>query len=112
MPENTIKNGTSLYFAGKKVTLQPEEVVKMQPLTVAAMSANRLTAGNAASGVRAFPLRLDGDVAGIRKEKLDVNNQPIYDLSGRRVSVSSASSVSSVLPKGVYIQNGKKFVVK
>ena len=36
----------------------------------------------------------------------------IYDLSGRRVSVSSASSVSSVLPKGVYIQNGKKFVVK
>ena len=36
----------------------------------------------------------------------------IYDLSGRRVSVSSASSVSSVLPKGVYIQSGKKFVVK
>jgi hypothetical protein len=36
----------------------------------------------------------------------------IYDLSGHRVSVSSASSVSSVLPKGVYIQNGKKYVVK
>ena len=36
----------------------------------------------------------------------------IYDLSGRRVSVSSASSVSSVLPKGVYIQSGKKVVVK
>lgn len=33
----------------------------------------------------------------------------LYDLSGHRVSVSS---VSSVLPKGVYIQNGKKFVVK
>ena len=36
----------------------------------------------------------------------------VYDLSGHRVSVSSASSVSSVLPKGVYIQGGKKFVVK
>ena len=30
----------------------------------------------------------------------------LYDLSGRRVSVSS------VLPKGAYIQNGKKFVIK
>ena len=36
----------------------------------------------------------------------------LYDLSGRRVSVSSVPSVSSVLPKGVYIQNGKKVVMK
>ena len=35
-----------------------------------------------------------------------------YDLSGRRTSVSSVSSVSSVLPKGVYIKNGKKVLVK
>ena len=104
MPENTIKNGTSLYFAGKKVTLQPEEVVKRQPLTVAAMSTNGLTAGNAASGVRPLPLSLDGDVAGIRNEELDVNNQPICDLSGRKVN--------SQLPKGIYIVNGKKVKVK
>ena len=36
----------------------------------------------------------------------------IYDLSGRKVSVPSASSATSVLPKGVYIVNGKKLVVK
>ena len=36
----------------------------------------------------------------------------IYDISGRRVSVSSVPSVSSVLSKGVYIQNGKKVVIK
>ena len=36
----------------------------------------------------------------------------MYDLSGRRVSVSSATSEHSVLPKGVYIVNGKKIVVK
>lgn len=36
----------------------------------------------------------------------------IYDLSGRRVSVASASSVTSVLPKGIYVRNGRKFVVK
>ena len=104
LPENAIKNGTSLYFAGKKVTLQPEEVVKKQPLTVAAMSTNGLTAGNAASGFRAFPLSLDGDVAGIRDETLDVNNQPICDLSGRKVN--------SQLRKGIYIVNGKKVMVK
>ncbi|MBQ9362042.1 MAG: hypothetical protein IJT97_01345, partial [Bacteroidaceae bacterium] len=35
-----------------------------------------------------------------------------YDLQGHRVSVSPASSESSVLPKGVYIQQGRKFIVK
>ena len=35
-----------------------------------------------------------------------------FDLSGRRLSVSSASSVLSVLPKGVYIMDGKKVAVK
>ena len=37
---------------------------------------------------------------------------PIYNLAGQRVSVSSARSVSSVLPKGVYIVGGKKVAVK
>ena len=33
----------------------------------------------------------------------------VYDLSGRRLSVSSASSV---LPKGMYIMDGKKVIIK
>ncbi len=40
------------------------------------------------------------------------SNGKWYDLSGRRLSVPSASSVPSVLPKGVYIKDGKKVVVK
>ena len=36
----------------------------------------------------------------------------IYDLSGRRISASSVSSEHSVLPKGVYIVNGKKYIKK
>ena len=49
----------------------------------------------------------------VKNEELRMkNSQSIYDLSGRRASVPSASSVSSVLPKGVYINNGKKVVVK
>ena len=35
-----------------------------------------------------------------------------FDLSGRRISVSSVSSGSSVLPKGVYIIDGKKVLIK
>ena len=35
-----------------------------------------------------------------------------YDLSGRRLSVSPASSVPSVLPKGVYIRDGRKVLMK
>ena len=40
------------------------------------------------------------------------SNHQSFDLSGRRLSVPSATSVGSVLPKGVYIENGKKRVRK
>ena len=39
------------------------------------------------------------------------NDAPTYDLSGRCISVPSVSSASSVLPKGVYIRNGRKVVM-
>ena len=41
-------------------------------------------------------------------ERKEVDAIAIYDLSGRKVSTSA----TSVLPKGIYIQNGRKFVVK
>ena len=53
------------------------------------------------------------DVNTLNSKRSALNN--IFDLSGRRVSVSSASSassVSSVLPKGVYIKDGQKVLVK
>ena len=37
-------------------------------------------------------------------------NAAIYDLSGR--IIENRKSVNRKLPKGVYIQNGRKFVVK
>jgi hypothetical protein len=36
----------------------------------------------------------------------------VYDLHGRRFSVPSVSSLNAVLPKGIYIVNGKKVYVK
>ena len=48
----------------------------------------------------------------IQSPSLNANpsTQRLFDLSGRRLSVPSTSSVDSVLPKGVYIENGKKRV--
>ena len=37
------------------------------------------------------------------------DSSAIYDLQGRKVSVFPTSSV---IPKGIYIKNGKKFVIK
>ena len=37
---------------------------------------------------------------------------PLYDLQGRRVAHSQFSTLNSQLKKGVYIQNGKKVVVR
>ena len=46
-------------------------------------------------------------------ELREISSGAIYDLSGRRVANSSEFQGSSFkLPKGVYIQGGKKFVVK
>ena len=60
-------------------------------------------------------------IEGIQDSRFKIQNDAVYDLSGRRVSVggdlqsptssvSSVSSASSVLPKGIYIQNGKKVI--
>ena len=40
------------------------------------------------------------------------SNGKWYDLTGRRLPVSSASPVPSVFPKRVYIKDGRKVLVK
>jgi hypothetical protein len=58
----------------------------------------------------------DVGATGITTTNLQIDevnsDKALYDLSGRRISVPSVSSASSVLPKGVYIYNGRKLVVK
>ena len=61
-------------------------------------------------------LKLPIDVNAIRDIPATLNAKHstlnYYDLSGRRISVPSASSASSVLPPGVYIKDGKKVVAQ
>ena len=59
------------------------------------------------------------DTGEIQNSKFKIQNGAVYDLGGRRVSVPSVggdlqspTSATSVLPKGAYIGNGRKFVVK
>ncbi len=66
---------------------------------------------NAKGGIDYINDRISG-IANNTANSNSLTDDAIYDLSGRRVSVSSASSVTSVLPKGIYVRNGRKFVVK
>ena len=62
-------------------------------------------------GIQLYPVESDIEgVSHLYDKPQDKGN--IYDLSGRRVANSSEFQGSSKLPKGVYIQSGKKFVVK
>ena len=56
------------------------------------------------SGVNALRFNFDGETTAIDAVEVVKPNAPIYDLSGRRVL--------STVKGGIYIQNGKKFIVK
>ena len=79
------------------------------------LRANRayLSTSASASGVAAFLFFCDEEdgINPIHNAQCAIHNS-IYDLSGRRISASSASSEHSVLPKGVYVVNGKKYIKK
>lgn len=66
---------------------------------------------NAKGGIDYINASISG-IANNTANSSSLTDDGIYDLSGRRVSVSSASSVTSVLRKGIYVHNGRKFVVK
>ena len=55
-------------------------------------------------GVQALRFNFSGETTAIETVETENANAPIYDLSGRRVL--------STVKGGIYIQNGKKFIVK
>ena len=62
------------------------------------------------SGLTVRPVFIGSDATGSNDISIDsqvaASSLPLYDLTGRRISDSS------VLPKGVYIQGGKKYLVR
>ena len=72
--------------------------------SVAKIPANRAYLP-ASTGGSVNALRFDlGETTAIENVMIEKNNAPIYDLTGRRVL--------NTMKGGIYIQNGKKFIVK
>jgi hypothetical protein len=67
-------------------------------------NANKAYLPIATQGVNALRFNFDGETTAIETVETENANAPIYDLSGRRVL--------STVKGGIYIQNGKKFIVK
>ena len=51
-------------------------------------------------------------IEAIDNGQLTIDNSPVYNLNGQRVESSKFKVQNSKLPKGIYIQNGKKVLVK
>ena len=63
-----------------------------------------LPASAVTSGVKALRFKFDEETTAIETVETENANAPIYDLSGRRIL--------NTVKGGIYIQNGKKFIVK
>ena len=88
-----------------------DSFVKLATLSV---PENTATLYRQCEGWRRFAHIIERTTDGIQSPSLNAipSTQTRYDLSGRRLTVPSTSSVPSVLPKGVYIEDGKKRVRK
>ena len=71
-----------------------------------------LSAPQQGDGIEDIEIMREGDNEAMRNGQSSMANVQWYDLSGRRISVPSGSSASSILPKGVYVVNGRKVVIK
>ena len=71
-----------------------------------------LSAPQQSDGIEDIEIMREGDNEAMRNGQSSMSNVQWYDLSGRRISVPSGSSASSILPKGVYVVNGRKVVIK
>jgi len=92
--------------------VRPFEAYSVHPSAAAKVSASRMfTVGSLIGG--------DEDTTGIIDVMLKKNNGTnsdavvrVYSLSGALVKQGKAEDVTKGLPKGIYIANGKKFVVR
>ena len=97
---------------GSKYTIRQALVYKNGSKTATAKFIFNITIGGDVNVSLRSIEYTDPSTVGIRQMEngeRKVENDGIYDLSGRRIS---SSSVPAVLPKGIYIVNGKKVVVK
>lgn len=92
--------GETVYGLG----VNSSNVLALYKLSAGTIGANKAYY-TAEAGTPAIALNFGGDVTGISNAQVTNNvNAPMFDLSGRRVV--------KAVKGGLYIQNGKKFIVK
>lgn len=92
--------------AGELVLGNHDEKIGFYGMTPGAkIGANKAFLPATASGAQGFVLNFDGEATAIESVMGETNTDaPVYDLSGRRVV--------KTVKGGLYIQNGKKFIVR
>ncbi|MGX8695404.1 MAG: hypothetical protein ACSW8D_03375 [Prevotella sp.] len=107
----TANDNTVLYLGANSTLYYPSADVSLNAcrayFQLKGLTAGDPTPSNSTQNVRAFTLNFgDGEVSGIVDAKANPSLSEWYSLDGRRYADPT------VLPKGVYIHNGRKFVVK
>lgn len=91
--------------AGDYVMGLQNELVAFYPATVGTTLAMNKAYLNVGEGGGALAMNFGGNATGLNNAAAtETNNAPVFDLSGRRVM--------HTVKGGLYIQNGKKFIVK
>lgn len=96
----TVAEGETVYGLG----VNAANVLALYKLNPGTIGANKAYFA-ATTSASAIALNFGGDVTSINNAQVENNaNAPMFDLSGRRVA--------KAVKGGLYIQNGKKFIVK
>lgn len=99
-------------FSQLVTTLNVKVIQDKSRLSAVALLINTSTGSivNAAK-TAILPYGTDG-IKAIDGEKRMTDNSVMYDLQGRMIQSSKLNAHSSKLPKGIYIRDGRKFVVR
>ncbi len=99
-------------YSGLVTTLNNKVIQDKSSLSAVAMLMDTRT-GKIVNAVKTAVLPYDTNgIETFKDERLKMKDSPVYDLQGRRVHSSKFNAQSSKLPKGIYILNGKKYVMK
>ena len=113
----TANDYTKLYLGGENTLYYPTESMTINACR-AYFSLKGVEAGTPSSpGIKGFVLNFDDDATGINRLTPDSSHDggektdEWVDLSGRKINAPSTIH-NPQLPRGIYIHNGKKIIIK
>ena len=113
-------DNTMLYLGDNNTLYYPSAAMTIGSQRAYFQLLNGITAGEPSSLIKSFVLNFDGDTDGIRSMDngqwtMDNEAGVWYDLQGRKIGLTpnpSPVGEGRKLPRGIYIHNGRKVVIK